>query len=119
MHEFHLLRRIVHLMETLAQQQGRGRPVLIRLRVSRDAHLALHAPHDIQAMFRLAAQGTIAEQATLSLTLVSTDDTCLRCGTPLPASAEGPCSGCGLIRTRDLEEADVFIQDVEWEEPLD
>ncbi|RMH35907.1 MAG: hypothetical protein D6690_07705 [Nitrospirae bacterium] len=119
MHEFHLLRRIVQLMEELAQQQGRGRPVLIRLRVSRDAHLAQHSLHDLQALFRLAAQGTIAERATLSLTLVSTEDTCLRCGTPLPASAEGLCSGCGLIRTQDLEEADMFIQDVEWEEPLD
>lgn len=117
MHEFHLMRRIVELVEEVAAQQDGGWPVRIRLRVSPYSHFAEHSLSDLQALFQIAAQGTIARHATLAILPMADESPCPHCGQAIQhPTHQTACPTCGMERVPNECGAEMLIQDIEWQD---
>lgn len=106
MHEFHLLSKLVQLVEARLEEECPGaRPVTVRLQVRRGSHLHGHDAASLQASFALAAQGTSVAQARLEVLPVATLARCQACGAQ--HEWDGSTLTCPTCETPTLEIPDV------------
>ncbi|TAJ31835.1 MAG: hydrogenase maturation nickel metallochaperone HypA [Nitrospirae bacterium] len=102
MHEFHLLAKLVKLVEARLEEECPGaRPVTVRLQVRIGSHLHDHDAASLQASFALAAQGTAMEQARLEVFPVATLARCRACGAQ--HEWDGATLTCPTCETPTLE----------------
>lgn len=106
MHEFHLLAKLVKLVEVRLEEECPGaRPVTVRLQVRAGSHLHDHDAESLQASFALAAQGTAMEQTRLEVLRVATLARCRACGAQ--HEWDGSTLTCPTCDTLALEVQDV------------
>jgi hydrogenase nickel incorporation protein HypA/HybF len=68
----------------------------------------------LQALFAVAARGTVAEGAQLSIKVLPVRHRCQNCGHSFDASGtECPCPACGNPRTEMLEGEELHLLDME------
>ncbi|MEO8327177.1 MAG: hydrogenase maturation nickel metallochaperone HypA [Nitrospirota bacterium] len=120
MHELQLMRQVVSRVEEVCQSQPGTHASLIRLEISGHSHLAIHTAMELQATFQLAAQGTLAQHATLDIRILPAKGTCRSCGHTTDRGPETcACAHCssGNVLWDDLPE--LVLKDIELLEPTE
>jgi Zn finger protein HypA/HybF involved in hydrogenase expression len=79
MHELQLMRQVVSKVHEVCQTRPGTHLSLIRLEISSHSHMAGHTPEELQATFRLAAQKTPIQHATLDIRILPSHGTCRTC----------------------------------------
>lgn len=114
MHELQLMRQVVQQVEEVCRGIPGAQPTVITLQVNHHSHMAGHQPDELQATFQLAAKGTVAEHARLSVHLAPLMGQCLTCGVTVESSYEA--KSCPHCQTEDVlweQGPEILIQDVE------
>lgn len=120
MHELHLMRQVIRMVEDACRDQPGSVPSVIRLQVSRDSHFAAHNSEELEATFHIAAQGSLAEKARLEIKLVAPSGQCTLCGIAVTDHRETlACPSCGSENIQWEKGPEVLLQEVECmvEEP--
>lgn len=118
MHELHIMRHIIGLVEEACRSHGESQPSVIHLQVASHSHIASHTPDEMQAMFQMAAAGTIAEKARLAIALVSDSGHCQSCGAMVARTQDMltcPLCESGIVTWGSVPE--VLLKEVELAEP--
>jgi hydrogenase nickel incorporation protein HypA/HybF len=98
MHEIHLMGQVVKAVEQALRKSERGKPLIVRLRVSALSHLLSQDLSSLQSAFEMASLGTRAEGATLDIVTVPVSASCRRCGmTSDVCLADAACEACGAM----------------------
>ena len=114
MHELHLMRQVVRMVEEACHDQPGSVPAVIRLQVSRHSHLADHNSEELEATFQIAAQGSLAEKARLEISLVAPSGECTLCGRTVEGTQEiSTCPSCGSENIQWEKRPEVLLQEVE------
>ncbi len=117
MHELHLMKSIVKMVEAQESVRYGARPITIRLRVSALSHLHGQDSTSLGAVFSMASQGTVAEGASIELISVPASGICTSCGYQSALVDQShPCQRCGAGAWRLSEQPEVVLQDVVIEE---
>ena len=118
MHEAALLSRVIRLVEERLADRPDCRPLAVRLRVSPWSHLWGHDARTLNATFSMVAAGTRLEGAVLEIHRARIPVTCPACGQGCGiAEAVTACDACGAAIVSLREEPEVWLQDIEVEEP--
>lgn len=113
MHEFHLMRQIVKVVETRLGETGGTKLAAVRLKVSVLSHLLAHDRATLQATFQLAARGTKAEGAQLEVTPVPGNAWCPQCKRDVSVtSVHQGCSACGEPVVTGSTEPEVIVHEL-------
>ena len=95
MHELHLMRQVVKIVEAGLSEAGDAKLSAVRLRVSTLSHLLMHDHATLEATFQLAARGTRVEGAKLEVIPVATDAWCPECKSGMTVTElNDTCSAC-------------------------
>ncbi len=109
MHELHLIRAVVRLVEEAVRDSGAARADLVRLAVRPGRHSWDEAA--IRTAFAAISLGTVAEGAGLEIHQAS--DACTWCGAARESEKRnGLCQACGGIDLSTLGEPEIRLQDV-------
>lgn len=109
MHEFHLMRQVVRLVEETLRESGAAGADLVRVAV-RPGH---HPWNDtaMRTAFVAASQGTLAEGAALEILQVP--GACSSCGVPRGSGeTAGICPACGCADPLALGGPEIRLQDI-------
>ena len=119
MHELQLMQKVALMVDDLSQDQGNGRPVVIRLQISGASHMANHTPEELQTTFQIAAQGTRAKAAQLEIVTMPIKGICQSCGRQIERQDDVViCSSCGTSKIRWEDRPEVLITEVDWLEEV-
>ena len=114
MHELQLMRQIVSRVEDICQSHPGTRLSLIRLEISSHSHLTSHTSEELQATFRLAAQGTPAHDATLDIRILPVKGTCQSCGQTTDRGPETlACSHCESGNVFWKDQPELVLKEIE------
>lgn len=117
MHEWQLMAQVVKMVEDTLHQAPRSKPSIVRLKVSTRSHVFEHDEATLQSVFAAAAQGTVAEQATLEILPVPVRARCLLCGTSCEMhDLMQCCPGCGSANLDAEPVPEVVLHEVVVEE---
>jgi hydrogenase nickel incorporation protein HypA/HybF len=113
MHELHLMGQVVKSVEQALRGTERGKPSVVRLRVSALSHLMSHDLSSLQSAFEMASLGTTAEGATLDIVTVPVAASCKHCGTTSDSfQADAACGTCGATDVDLATVPEVVVQEV-------
>ncbi len=117
MHEWQLMEQVVKMVEDALHQAPRSKPSVVRLKVSTQSHVFEQDEATLQSVFAAAAQGTIAEQATLEILPVPVTARCLVCGASCEITESlQRCPGCGSASLDAEPIPEVVLHEVVVEE---
>ncbi len=95
MHELHVMRQVVKMVEDLILRQS-GVPSVVRLQISSQSHLADHSSQELSTTFGLATQGTTVQGPKLEIIFLPVKGSCQQCGGSLIWSTYTlVCEECG------------------------
>lgn len=113
MHEFHLMRQVVKVVETQLERTEDAKLSAVRLKVNRLSHLLTHDHASLQTAFVSAARGTRIEGATLEIIPVPGDARCLVCNREtVVTGADDACSVCGEPMVGDPAQPEVVVHEL-------
>jgi hydrogenase nickel incorporation protein HypA/HybF len=113
MHEFHLMRQVVKMVEAAMREAPHAKPSVVRLRVSAGSYLLEHDPATLQSGFAAAAHGTVAQGARVEIIAIPATARCSGCGRVITvAEMMPPCSSCGSTAVELNEGPEVVVQEV-------
>lgn len=117
MHEHHLMKSIVKMVEEQESVRHGARPIKIRLKVSALSHLHGQDSTSISAVFSMASQGTLVEGASIELIRVPVLGVCTTCGHQSDVFDQPlSCQMCGSGAWRFDEQPEVVLHEVVVEE---
>lgn len=118
MHETHLMKRVVRMVEDRLKETSGMRPLIIRLQVNAWSHLANQvgeADSPLHWAFSQAVQGTVAEGARLELMPAPSRSSCPACGGGLhDLETIVVCPACG--RPAEDAGAELVLREIVVEE---
>ncbi|MBX3330800.1 MAG: hydrogenase maturation nickel metallochaperone HypA [Nitrospira sp.] len=113
MHELHLMKHIVKVVETKLAETVDGKLSAVRLKVSARSHLLAHDHFALQTAFVLAARGTKAEGVTLDIIPVPGHAWCLSCNRETTVSGpDDVCTTCDASMIAQPTEPEVVIHEL-------
>ena len=116
MHELHLMREVVKMVEGLNLNKG-SLPSVVRLQITSQSHLAEHSSQELAKTFDIATYGTFLQGAKLEVVIVPVKGKCQKCGVSLLWSAPtGDCTECGSGSLVWEDHPEVVLTEVEYVE---
>lgn len=113
MHELSLAMGIVDIITDAARKQPFARVARVRVAVGALAHVE---PEALSFGFEMAAKGTVAEGAALSIERPAGAGRCLDCGAEVSLERRGdPCAACGGFAVEVRGGDDLRVIDLEVE----
>lgn len=113
MHELHLMKQIVKVVETRLQGTGPAKLAAVRLKVSALSHLMDHDQATLQRAFGLAAHGTRAEGATVEIIPVPGVAWCPECRSNAAVTRlDNTCCSCGGPVMADPSASEVILHEL-------
>lgn len=107
MHEWQLMAQVVKMVEETLREAPCSKPSVVRIKVSMQSHFFEHDTATLQSVFAAAAQGTVAERATLEVLPVSVTGHCRLCGTACEMKElvqSCPCCGSASLDVEPVPE---------------
>ncbi|MDX1411328.1 MAG: hydrogenase maturation nickel metallochaperone HypA [Nitrospirales bacterium] len=114
MHELHVMRRVVKMVEDLSRRQS-GVPSVVRLQISSRSHLADHSSQELATTFGLATHGTTVQDAKLEIIFLPVKGSCQQCGVGVIwSSYTWVCEECGSGKLVWENQPEVVLTEVEY-----
>jgi hydrogenase nickel incorporation protein HypA/HybF len=111
MDEHELASQVLAIVDEAAYRNAATRVSTVRLAIGGRRVLDLNR---LQAVFAVAARGTVAEGAHLSVSVLPVRHRCQSCGNSFDASGtECPCPDCGNPRTEMMGGKELRLLDME------
>ncbi len=109
------MQKVARMVDHFSQNQGNGKPVVIRLQISATSHMASHTLEELQTTFQMAAQGTRAKTAQLEIITRSITGICLSCDQQIERQDDMvTCPACGMAKIQWEEPPELLITEVDW-----
>ena len=110
MHELSLSQSLIEIVAEHARRHDLERVTEVLVDVGA---LSCVSPHALSFCFDATSSGTIAEGATLTITVVSTEAWCWTCGkTVTVADRSGGCPDCGGFTVRAADPRDLRVTEI-------
>ncbi len=115
MHELQFMTNLVRMVEEVCGKKSRITPSVITLEVASDSHLAQHSLEDLQMMFDFVTRSTLAQGATLAVTMKTAEAKCRACQNTLECRQEVLI--CPTCESGDIERDDtpeVILKNIKY-----
>ena len=110
MHELSLAQGILQIIRTEQEKRGFGRVLEVSLKVGEYSGIV---PHCLEEFFPIAAEGTSAEQAKLSIEVLPSVFRCPDCGFEgRPDRDRACCPNCGGERIRMVSGREFYVENL-------